>query len=212
MIDKLTVDKILETAEIVDVVGDFVSLRRRGANYIACCPFHNEKTPSFSVSPTKGIFKCFGCGKAGSAVTFLMEHEQLTYVEALKYLGRKYGIEVNDMEETEEMTADRLRRESMLAVSEFAAKFFTDNLFNTSAGRAIGLSYFKERRGFTDDTIRKFGLGYSPASKPFVQSESTFRLCLRRLKRVVLRKNILYLQGCVLNITVERFWINFMRG
>ncbi|MBO7283760.1 MAG: DNA primase, partial [Bacteroidales bacterium] len=92
MIDKLTVDKILETAEIVDVVGDFVSLRRRGANYIACCPFHNEKTPSFSVSPTKGIFKCFGCGKAGSAVTFLMEHEQLTYVEALKYLGRKYGI------------------------------------------------------------------------------------------------------------------------
>lgn len=171
MIDKLTVDKILETAEIVDVVGDFVSLRRRGANYIACCPFHNEKTPSFSVSPTKGIFKCFGCGKAGSAVTFLMEHEQLTYVEALKYLGRKYGIEVNDIEETEEMTADRLRRESMLAVSEFAAKFFTDNLFNTSAGRAIGLSYFKERRGFTDETIRKFGLGYSPASKPFVQSE-----------------------------------------
>ncbi len=171
MIDKLTIDKILETAEIVDVIGDFVSLRRRGANYIACCPFHNEKTPSFSVSPSKGIFKCFGCGKAGSAVTFLMEHEQLSYVEALKYLGKKYGIEVNDIEESEEMTADRLKRESMLAVSEFASKFFTDNLFNTSAGRAVGLSYFKQHRGFSDETIKKFGLGYSPSSKPFVSTE-----------------------------------------
>ena len=171
MIDKVTVDKILETAEIVDVVGDFVSLRRRGANYIACCPFHNEKTPSFSVSPSKGIFKCFGCGKAGSAVTFLMEHEQLSYVEALKYLGKKYGIEVKEQEESQEMAADRLKRESMLAVNDFAAKFFTDNLFNTSAGRAIGLSYFKERRGFTDETIKKFGLGYSPSSKPFAASD-----------------------------------------
>lgn len=162
MIDRATIEKILDTAEIVDVISDFVSLKRRGANYIACCPFHNEKTPSFSVSPSKGIFKCFGCGKAGSAVTFIMEHEQLTYVEALKYLGKKYGIEVQDKEETAEDTAERLKHESLLVVSEFAQKFFSDVLFNTEAGRAIALSYFKEVRGFSDETIRKFGLGFSP--------------------------------------------------
>ena len=100
MIDRATVEKILDATEIVDVISDFVTLKRRGANYIACCPFHNEKTPSFSVSPSKGIFKCFGCGKAGSAVTFVMEHEQMTYPEALKYLARKYGIEVHEQEES----------------------------------------------------------------------------------------------------------------
>ena len=100
MIDRLTVDRILESARIEEVVGDFVSLKRRGANFVACCPFHQEKTPSFSVSPSKGIFKCFGCGKAGSVVTFVMEHEQMNYVEALKYLGHKYGIEVKEKEET----------------------------------------------------------------------------------------------------------------
>lgn len=162
MIDRSTVQKILDTAEIVDVVSDFVTLKRRGANYIACCPFHNEKTPSFSVSPTKGIFKCFGCGKAGSAVTFVMEHEHLTYSEALKYLGKKYGIEVVEREETEEDAKERLRHESLLVVSEFARQFYTDTLLNTNAGRAIGLSYFKQARGFSDDTIKKFGLGFSP--------------------------------------------------
>ena len=162
MIDRNTVQKILDTAEIVDVVSDFVTLKRRGANYIACCPFHNEKTPSFSVSPAKGIFKCFGCGKAGSAVTFVMEHEHLNYSEALKYLGKKYGIEVVEKEETEEDTQERLRHESLLVVSEFARQFYTDTLFHTDAGRAIGLSYFRQARGFSDETIKKFGLGFSP--------------------------------------------------
>lgn len=162
MIDRNTVQKILDTAEIVDVVSDFVTLKRRGANFIACCPFHNEKTPSFSVSPSKGIFKCFGCGKAGSAVTFVMEHEHLTYSEALKYLGKKYGIEVVEKEETEEDTQERLRHESLLVVSEFARQFYTDTLFHTDAGRSIGLSYFRHSRGFSDETIKKFGLGFAP--------------------------------------------------
>ena len=162
MIDRNTIDKIMDSVDIVDVISDFVSLKKRGVNYMACCPFHDEKTPSFSVSPSKGIFKCFGCGKAGNAVTFIMEHEQMTYVEALKYLGKKYGIEVKDVEENEEEAADRLKRESMLLVSEYAAAYFTKNLFETQTGRSIGLSYFKERRGFTEETIRKFGLGYAP--------------------------------------------------
>lgn len=167
MIDKATVDRILDATDIVDVISDFVTLRRRGANYIACCPFHNEKTPSFSVSPSKGIFKCFGCGKAGSAVTFVMEHEQMTYPEALKYLAHKYGIEVHEQEETPEDTADRLRRESMIAVSEFAAGYYADSLFNTAEGHSVGLSYFRQKRGFSDETIRKFGLGWSPSGRPF---------------------------------------------
>lgn len=167
MIDRATVEKILDATEIVDVISDFVTLRRRGANYIACCPFHNEKTPSFSVSPSKGIFKCFGCGKAGSAVTFVMEHEQMTYPEALKYLARKYGIEVHEQEESEEDTADRLKRESMIAVSEFASKFYADALFNTAEGHSVGLSYFRQKRGFSDETIRKFGLGWSPSGRAF---------------------------------------------
>jgi len=162
MIDRKTIDQVMDATEIVDVIGDFVSLRRRGASYIACCPFHNEKTPSFHVSPAKGIYKCFGCGKAGNAVTFLKEHEQMTFVEAIKYLGNKYGIKVEDIEEDEEVVADRLRHESMLVVSEFAQKFYRDVLYNTEMGRAVGLSYFKDKRGFTDATIEKFGLGFSP--------------------------------------------------
>lgn len=172
MIDRATIDKIIDTAEIVDVVGDFVSLKRRGANYIACCPFHNEKTPSFSVSPSKGIYKCFGCGKAGNAVGFIMEHEQMTYVEALKYLGRKYGIEVKEEEETAEDIADKQRRESLLVVSEFAKDYFINTLFNTQVGKAIGLSYFKEARGFSDETIRKFCLGFAPDSQQFNRSNN----------------------------------------
>ncbi len=172
MIERETIDRVLEAADIIDVVSDFVSLRRRGANYIACCPFHNEKTPSFSVSPAKGIFKCFGCGKAGSAVTFVMEHEQMSYVEAIKYLGRKYGIEVNEREETEEDAADRLKRESMTAVSEFAASYYTSSLYNTSEGTSVGLSYFKQRRGFSDATIKKFALGYSPSGRSFAGEQA----------------------------------------
>jgi len=162
MLDRKTIDQVMDAAEIVDVIGDFVSLRRRGTNYIACCPFHNEKTPSFHVSPAKGIYKCFGCGKAGNVVTFLKDHEQMTFVEAIKYLGNKYGIKVEDVEEDEEAVADRLRHESMLLVSEFAQKFYRDVLYNTEMGRAVGLSYFKDRRGFSDASIEKFGLGFSP--------------------------------------------------
>ncbi len=161
MIDHATIERILDTAQIVEVVGDFVSLKKRGTNYVACCPFHHEKTPSFSVSPGKGIFKCFGCGKAGSAVTFVMEHEQMSYVEALKYLGNKYGIEVKEKEESQEETQQRLLHESLLIVNEFAKNFYARRLWESEDGRAIGLSYFKER-GFSDEIIKKFELGYSP--------------------------------------------------
>ena len=164
MIDHATVERILDAARIEEVVSDFVSLKRRGANYIACCPFHHEKTPSFSVSPSKGIYKCFGCGKAGSTVSFVMEHEQMSYVEALKYLGRKYGIEVKEKEESEEDVQQRLHHESLLIVNDFAQKFYTEQLLQTEEGIAIGLSYFKER-GFTDETINKFLLGYAPNKK-----------------------------------------------
>ena len=161
MIDRATIDRILDTARIEEVISDFVALKRRGTNYVACCPFHHEKTPSFSVSPAKGIYKCFGCGKAGSVVTFVMEHEQMSYVEALKYLGRKYGIEVKEKEETAQDIEQRLYRESLLIVNDFARQFYTRTLWEHPEGQAVGLGYFRER-GFTDQTIRKFQLGYAP--------------------------------------------------
>jgi DNA primase len=164
MVDRATIERILDTARIEEVVGDFVSLKRRGANFVACCPFHQEKTPSFSVSPSKGIFKCFGCGKAGSVVTFIMEHEQMSYVEALKYLGHKYGIEVKDKEESQQETEERLAHESLLIVNDFAEKFYSDTLYNSQEGEAVGMSYFKER-GFTEQTIKKFKLGYAPKER-----------------------------------------------
>ena len=162
MIPQETVDRILDTARIDEVVGDFVTLRRRGANLVACCPFHNEKTPSFYVSPSKGIFKCFGCGKAGSAVGFVMEHEHYTYVEALKYLANKYHIEVQEKEETVEDIAARQRTESLMLVSEFAQKFFVESLLHTDEGRNVGLNYLHSR-GLDDETIECFGLGWAPS-------------------------------------------------
>ena len=167
MIPRDTVEKILDSAQIVDVVGDFVTLKRQGANYIACCPFHNEKTPSFYVSPAKGIFKCFGCGKSGTAVGFVMEHESLSYVEALKYLARKYHIEIVEKEETAEEIAQRQRGESLLLVSEFAAGFFRESL-KTAEGQA-GYAYFKTR-GLEDATIEKFGLGWAPSDRTALAS------------------------------------------
>jgi DNA primase len=164
MISKDTIERILDAAQIVDVIGDFVALRRRGANFMACCPFHHEKTPSFSVSPAKGIYKCFGCGKAGNSVNFIMEHEQLGYVDALKFLGRKYSIDVVDKEESEQDAQNRLRSESLLAVTEFAREFYTNALWNTDQGQSVGLGYFKER-GFDEALIKKFLLGWAPASK-----------------------------------------------
>lgn len=162
MIPQDTVDKILDSAQIVDVISDFVSLKRRGANYIACCPFHNEKTPSFYVSPAKGIYKCFGCGKSGTAVGFVMEHESMSYVEALKYLARKYGIEVKEKEDSPEEIAARQRNESLLLVMDYTEQFFKDSL-KTQEGRSIGYAYFRSR-GLEDATIEKYGLGWSPKS------------------------------------------------
>ncbi|MBP5565890.1 MAG: DNA primase [Bacteroidales bacterium] len=163
MIPKDTVDLILNTARIEDIVGDFVTLKRRGANYVACCPFHQEKTPSFYVSPSKGIYKCFGCGKSGSAVGFLMEHEHSSYVEALRYIAKRYNIEVVEEEESPEELASRQRSESLLLVSEFAQKFFAEQL-NAGEGKDVGLAYYHSRR-LEDETIAKFGLGWAPSGK-----------------------------------------------
>ena len=163
MIPQDTVRTILDTARIEEVIGDFVTLKRRGGNFVACCPFHNEKTPSFYVSPSKGIYKCFGCGKAGSAVGFVMEYEHLSYAEALKYLARKYGIEVVEKEESAEEIAARQRNESLLLASEFAFNFFKEAL-QGDEGRAIGYQYFRSR-GLEDETIDKYGLGWAPRSK-----------------------------------------------
>ena len=163
MIPQDTVNRILDAAQIVDVVGDFVTLKKRGSDYKACCPFHNEKTPSFSVSPSKGIYKCFGCGKSGTAVGFVMEHESMTFTEALKYLARKYNIEVVEKEESAEEIANRQRHESLLLVSEYAGKFFQDSM-HTQEGQTIAYQYFRSR-GLTDETIQKFGLGWSPKSR-----------------------------------------------
>ena len=159
MIDRQTIDKILDAAQIVDVVSDFVTLRKRGVNYIGLCPFHDEKTGSFIVSPAKGIFKCFGCGKGGGPVHFIMEHEQLDYPSALKYLAKKYHIEVVEKELTPEEQQSQSDREAMFALNTWAQSYFTQQMTNTEDGRAIGLSYFRSR-GFTDETIAKFGLGY----------------------------------------------------
>ena len=160
MIDQATVDKIIDSANILEVVSDFVTLRKRGVNYVGLCPFHDEKTPSFSVSPSKGICKCFSCGKGGSAVHFIMEHEQLSYYEALKYLAKKYNIEIEERELSPEEKQIKSDRESMLIVNSFAQEYFTNILFQHAEGRSVGLAYFHER-GFRDDIIHKFALGYS---------------------------------------------------
>jgi len=163
VIPQETVNLILDTAQIVDVVSDYVTLKRRGANFVACCPFHNEKTPSFYVSPSKGIYKCFGCGKAGTAVGFVMEQEHCSYVEALRYLARKYHIEIVEAEESAEEIARRQRGESLLLVSEFACKFFSDQL-KAGEGRAVGYQYYRSR-GIEDATIARWGLGWAPSGR-----------------------------------------------
>lgn len=159
MIDQETIQRIMDAARIEEVIGDFVSLKKRGANHIGCCPFHNEKTPSFYVSPSKGIFKCFGCGEAGDVVAFLKKHEHYTYPEALQYLARKYNIEIHEEEMTPEQQQRQNERDALFHVSEFAQKYFADLLFNDEMGRAVGLSYFHQR-GMSDEIIKRFGLGY----------------------------------------------------
>ncbi len=160
MIDRDTIDRIYAAANIVEIVSDYVTLKKKGANYQACCPFHNEKTPSFVVSPVKGLFKCFGCGKGGNAVTFVMEHEGITYPDALKIVAKRYGIEVKERELTGEEVQRNDNRESQFVLNSWAYDYFVKNLFDTDEGVAVGLSYFRLKRGFSDATIRKFGLGF----------------------------------------------------
>ena len=163
MIPQETVNQILDAARIDEVVSDFVTLKRRGASFVACCPFHNEKTPSFYVTPSKGIFKCFGCGKAGSAVGFIMEHEHCSYVDALKYLAKKYHIEIQEKEESPEELAQKQKTESIMLVMEFAQKFYVDSLLAKS-DFGVGLSYL-HNRGLDDETIARFGLGWAPSGR-----------------------------------------------
>jgi DNA primase len=161
MISPRTIEQVTDAARIEEVVGDFVALKRRGSSMQGLCPFHNEKTPSFNVSPARGIYKCFGCGKAGNSVRFIMDHEKLSYPEAIRYLAKKYQINVEEENQTEEVKEELRERESMLLLNEWAATHMESLLHEDETGRAIGLSYFKER-GFTEDTIRKFRLGFLP--------------------------------------------------
>ena len=164
MIPKETIDEIFEAAKIEEVVSDFVTLKKRGANLLGLCPFHNEKTPSFTVSPAKGIYKCFGCGEGGNSVSFLMDKEHYTYPEALKYLANKYNIEIIEQEMSEEQVERANEKDSLYIISKFANSFFTKNLWESDEGKKIGLNYFKER-GYDEDIIKKFELGYSPQKK-----------------------------------------------
>ena len=161
MITRETIDKVFETARVEEVIGDFVQLKRAGSNYKGLSPFSDERSPSFMVSPVKQIWKDFSSGKGGSVVTFLMEHEHFTYPEAIRFLAKKYNIEIEETELSQDEKIEANEKESMYLVSEFAKTYFHETLLNTEEGKAIGLSYFKER-GFTSETITKFGLGYSP--------------------------------------------------
>ncbi|MFK7807850.1 MAG: DNA primase, partial [Saprospiraceae bacterium] len=161
MIKPHSVEEILNTAKIEEVVGDFVQLKKRGVNMIGRCPFHNEKTPSFTVSPTKNIYKCFGCGKGGNSSQFMMEHEQMSFPEALRYLAQKYNIEIEETAVSRESIEERQLLDSLYIINEFAKDHYLNQLMNTDEGKSIGLSYFKDR-GFREETIEKFGLGFAP--------------------------------------------------
>ena len=171
MISQNTIQEILGRIDILDVVGEFVKLKKRGANYLGLCPFHNEKTPSFTVSPSKEIYKCFGCGKSGNTISFVMEHEKYSYVEALKWLAAKYGVEVEETYVSDEQREHFQTADSLFIINNFAEQFFTGQLFNTGEGREIGLSYFKER-GFREAIIQKFRLGYSPEARDSFTNEA----------------------------------------
>ena len=171
MIDQPTIERILDTAQIVDVVSDFVTLKKRGVNYVGLCPFHDDKSPSMYVSPAKGIFKCFACGKAGNAAGFVMEHEQMSWPDALRYLAKKYNIEIKEKEPTDEERQSQTERESLFVVNQFARDWFQQQLQQSEEGRNIGLAYFRDR-GFRDDIIQKFQLGYSLEKRDALASEA----------------------------------------
>ncbi len=164
MIPANTVQEIIDTAKVEDVVGDYVNLKRRGVNLIGNCPFHNEKTPSFTVSPTKNIYKCFGCGKAGNSVQFMMDHEQYSFPEALKYLAKKYGIEIAEVEKSPEQRQEAQLHDSLYIINEYARDYYQEQMLETDTGKSVALHYFKER-GFREETIKKFGLGFAPEKK-----------------------------------------------
>ncbi len=172
MIDRATIEQIMDTAKVEEVVGDFVALRKRGVNMIGLCPFHNEKTPSFTVSPAKNLWKCFGCGKGGKPVHFIMEHEQLSYYDALRWLARKYNIEIKERELTNEEKEKESLRESLFVINQYTQQFFVNALNNSEEGKAIGLNYFRHR-GLHDETIEKFGLGYAPERSDALASTAT---------------------------------------
>jgi len=171
MIDRATIDKILDAAQITDVVSEFVTLKKKGVNYVGLCPFHDDKTPSFYVSPAKGLCKCFACGKGGNAVHFIMEHEQMNYYEALKWLAKKYHIEVKERELTNEEKEAQSLRESLFVVNEFARDYFQNILYNHVDGKSIGMTYFRQR-GIRDDIVKKFHLGYCTSSKDAFAKEA----------------------------------------
>ena len=171
MIDRATVDKIMDATNIVDVVGEFVNLRKAGVNYKGLCPFHDDKTPSFMVSPARQICKCFACGEGGNAVNFLMKHEQITYPEALRWLAKKYNIEIQERELTDDEKREQSERESMFVVNEWAAQYFHEILKNDVDGMAIGKQYFRSR-GIRDDIIEKFRLGFSLTRRDALVSEA----------------------------------------
>ena len=201
MIDQATIDRILDAAQIVDVVSDFVTLRKRGVNYVGLCPFHNEKTPSFSVSPSKGVCKCFSCGKGGNAVHFIMEHEQLSYYEALKWLAKKYNIEIKERELTKEEKQSQSLRESLFLVNQFAAEYFQDVLYNNIDGQSIGMTYFRQR-GFRDDIIKKFQLGYCTEAK-----DALARTAIQKgyKQELLLKTGLCYMKDDGKTIR-DRFW------
>src|SRR5258707_15174347 len=164
LITQNTIQQILSRIDIVEIVGSFVKLKKRGANYLGLCPFHNEKTPSFTVSPSKEIYKCFGCGRSGNTISFLMEHEKYSYVESLRWLAAKYNVEIEEKELSPELRQQQQVADSLYIINAFAQKFFSDTLFTTDEGQDIGLSYLRER-GFNDEIIHKFQLGYSPEQR-----------------------------------------------
>ena len=194
MITQTTIQQVVSRIDILDVVGSFVKLKKRGVNYLGLCPFHNERTPSFTVSPSKEIFKCFGCGKSGNTISFVMEHEKLSYVEALRWLANRYNIEVEETESTPEQKLQQHTSESLYIINQFAQQFYAEQLLNTETGQEVGLSYLKER-GFSEEIIKKFGLGYAPdqrdaLAKKAIANQYNAEL-LQKAGLVVVRKDVL---------------------
>ncbi|HMW67104.1 MAG TPA: DNA primase, partial [Chitinophagaceae bacterium] len=171
MISQNTIQQILSRLDIIDVIGGFVKLKKRGSNYLGLCPFHNERTPSFTVSPAKELYKCFGCGKSGNTISFLMEHEKYSYADTLRWLAQKYNVEVEETFQSDEQRQSQLAADSLYIINQFAQQYFSNQLFETEEGKDIGLSYFKER-GFREDIIKKFQLGYAPEARDAFTKEA----------------------------------------